>query len=288
MRRWARYAGMVLGVGVAAAASALAWQAQRTAAGIESLRAQVQARASASAAPTLRSEVLAALPPPVQQWVAFTFRAPLPPFTWVSYEMRGDFRRPRSETFEPTTARQLAALGAPAMVFDARTPVGGVLWARAWDAYLDGHMTMRVALLSALSVVDERPSPALDRVSLRRWVIESGMYPAALLPGGVVRWEAVDARHARAVARLGTVQASLLATFASDGRMLQFDAEEDGDLGTPYHGSGEQLERDDYRLVQGMMIPHRFRVSRVAGGRTYPFWDGRITAVRFGTAGESP
>lgn len=288
MRGLARYAVMGLGVLAVATVSVLAWQAQRTAAGIEALRTQVKARASASPAPTLQPEALATLPPPVQQWVAFTFRAPLPPFAWVSYDMRGDFRRPRSETFAPTTARQLAALGAPAMVFDATTPVGGLFWARAYDAYLDGHMTMRVALLSALTVVDESPSPALDRISLRRWVIESSMYPTALLPGGVVRWEAVDARHARAVAALGAVQASLIATFADDGRLLQFDAEEDGDLGTRYHGSGEQLERDDYRLVQGMMIPHRFRVSRAAGGKRHPFWEGRITAVRFGTAGESP
>lgn len=273
---------------VAAAGGVLAVLASRSAADVQALRAQVLARAAVSPAPKWQPEAIAQLPAPVQRWAAFTFRAAPPDVVWVDYGMRGDFRRPQTASFQPTTARQLSAIGVPAMVFDARTPVFGVLWARAYDAYVDGRMTMRAAILSALTVLDQPPSAVLDRISLRRWLMESAMYPAALLPGGPVRWQAVDARHARAVVRLGEVQAAVIATFADDGRLLQFDAEEDGDLTTPYHGSGEQFMRDDYRLVHGMMIPHRFRVARAAAGQTYPFWQGEITAVRFGTAGERP
>lgn len=279
-----------IGVGgvIAAMVATVAVLAGRTAAEVQALRTQVLAQAAAHPAPPWQPAALASLPAPVQRWAAYTFRAAPPAHAWVDYQMRGDFRRPLTTTFQPTTARQLAAIGVPAMVFDATTPVFGLLWARAYDGFVDGHMTMRAAILSALTVMDEPPSATLDRISLRRWLIESAMYPAALLPGGPVRWEAVDARHARAVVRLGAVQATLMATFADDGRLLQFDAEQDGDLGTPYHGSGEQFVRDDDRLVQGMMIPHRFRVARVAGGKTYPFWQGEITALRYGLAGERP
>lgn len=238
--------------------------------------------------PVPRVEVVAALPEPVRRWVAFTFRSLPPTPSWVDFEMNGRFRRPRSASFADTTARQVAAVGTPALVFDATTPVLGVLWARAYDAYVDGHMTMRASLLSALTVVNESSTPALDRTSLRRWLIESSIYPAALLPGGPVTWEPVDANRARAIARLGGVEAALVATFGNDGRLLRFDAEHDGDLDLPYHGSGERVVRGDYRQVEGMMIPHAFVFSRVSGGKVLPFWEGRVASIRFGRAGEMP
>jgi len=287
MKRWSK----VILIGVAGVVSAgvltvgvLAFDTSRH---IGSLRDLVVATSGRTTPPPWKPESVTTLPAPVQRWVRYTFRSEPVPYRWVSYDMKGRFRRPHSDDFNATTARQVSAIGAPAMVFDATTPVFGVLWARAYDAYIDGHMTMRAAILSALTVVNESPSPVLDRISLRRWLIESAMYPAAMLPGGVVSWEAMDDHHARAVVKLGDVQASLVATFADDGRLTQFDAEEDGDLQTPYHGSGEQLLRDDYRLIQGIMIPHRFRVARAAGGQVYPFWEGEVTAIRLGLPGET-
>jgi hypothetical protein len=59
------------------------------------------------------------------------------------------------------------------------------------------------------------------------------------------------------------------------------DAETEGDLTTSYHGSGEHAARDDYQRVGAMMIPMKFIVARAAGGRLYPFWEGRVTRIRF-------
>ena len=272
----------------AVTALALAGAARITAAEIDGHRSAV-VRASATASPpVLRQEAVATLPEPVRRWVAFTFRSLPSPPAWVDFEMSGRFRRPRAASFADTTARQVAAVGTPALVFDATTPVLGVLWARAFDAYVDGHMTMRASLLSAMTVVNERSTPELDRTSLRRWLIDSALYPAALLPGGPVTWEPLDANRARAIARLGGVEAALVATFGNDGRLLRFDAEHAGDLDLPYHGSGERVVRDDYRQVEGMMIPHAFVFSRVAGGKVLPFWEGRVASIRFGRAGEMP
>lgn len=101
-----------------------------------------------------------------------------------------------------------------------------------------------------------------------------------------MRWEAAQPRNsARAVAsHRGINIASLLGRFAEDGLfMLSFEAEEDGDLGTPYHGSGEHVARRDYHTVQGVRVPLGFTISRRAQGRTLPFWEGHITAIRFVT-----
>lgn len=255
--------------------------AARTESDIAGHRAAVLRSAVAvpSAAPT--AQQVAALPAPVQRYVAFTFRGPVPQITHVELDMEGQFRRPKTKTFTPTTASQTIAAATPAMVFAATTPILPGIWARAYDAYVDGHMEMKAKVMSAVAVVDEAITPELDRISLRRWLLESPLYPVALLPGGPVRWEAIDAQRARATVTLEGVSASLVASFAEDGRLLRFDAEEDGDLGTSYHGSGEHVTRDDYQQVGTMMIPMKFVIARAAGGRLYPFWDGRVTRVRY-------
>jgi hypothetical protein len=224
---------------------------------------------------------LAALPEPVQAYLRFALPGPLRPLHSVAIAEAGEFRRPLTEGFAPTTAEQTIAVGTPALMFAATTPLLPGLWARAYDAYAAGEMRMRAKILSTVSVVDERETEALNRTSLRRWLLESPLYPMALLPGGPVRWEAVDATRARAIVAAHGLEASLVATFRADGSLERFDAETDGDLTTPYHGSGEHVTRTDYRLVDGMMIPMGFVIARAAGGRTYPFWRGRVTRIAF-------
>lgn len=247
------------------------------------------ARTSHASAPSAAAD-LAALPPPVQRYLRFAFpdlKAAIP-HTLLQVEMEGQFRRPLTQDFNATTARQIASSATPALVFDATTPIMGVLWARAFDGYVNGRMEMRAKLLSAIEVVHENEfsSPELNRISLRRWLMESATYPQALLPGGHVTWEAIDDQSARAVAHLGDLHIGVIARFAPSGEMLSMEAETDGDLATPYHGSGEHVARSDYQLVQGVKVPMAFVFSRAAGGQVHPFWKGRITHLRFDAPSE--
>ena len=226
-------------------------------------------------------EAMAALPAPVQRYLAFAVPDLTVSNRVVRLEAEGMFRRPRMDSFAPTTAEQTIATRQPALMFAATTPILSVLWARAYDFFAEGRMDMRAKIASTLTVVDESATEALNRTSLRRWLLESPLYPVALLPGGPVRWEAMDETHARAIVSGFGLEASLVATFRPDGSLERFDAQEDGDLSTPYHGSGEHVTRDDYRPVSGMMIPHRFTIARAAGGKLFPFWTGRITTIAF-------
>ncbi|KAA8997671.1 hypothetical protein FJU30_18085 [Affinibrenneria salicis] len=226
-------------------------------------------------------EAMKALPGPVQRYFAFAIPERNNQYQVVRIAAEGEFRRPLTFDFQSTTATQIIATQTPAMLFAATTPVASYLWARAYDFFADGHMAMRAKILSTFTVVNENSTQALNRTSLRRWLLESPLYPMALLPGGPVRWEAIDDNHARAIVSGFGLEESLVATFQPDGRLMSFDAEQDGDLTTPYHGSGEHASRSDYRLVAGMMIPCSFEISRVAGGKILPFWKGRITTIEF-------
>jgi hypothetical protein len=254
------------------------WRTERTIAGFE---AEVARIGTAAPAPAFDAAALAALPEPVRRHLAFVFQGPVPARGVVRLTADGMFRRPGTTGFAPTTAAQVIAIGTPALMFSATTPIAPGLWARAYDLFAGGRMEMQARILSTLTVVNERETPALDRISLRRWLLEASLFPQALLPGGPVAWTALGPDSARATVTDRGVSASMVAHFDTAGRLTHMVAEEEGDLTTPYHGSGEHVTRDDWRLVGGQMIPHRFVISRAAGGAVLPFWDGRITAIRF-------
>jgi len=283
-RKGLRLAAIGLGALFGALVIVIAYSSWRTESDIADLRAEIVEVASTDPAPAYDSATVGNLPDPVRRYFEFVFTEPtLVPtdLTHVELTMSGEFRRPLTEGFNPTTAEQTIAVGTPALMFSARTNMAPGLWARAYDAYRNGEMEMKAKILSTLTVVDETETPALNQTSLQRWLMESPMYPAALLPGGPVRWEAIDDTRARAVVTADGYEASLVATFRSDGSLESFDAEYDGDLTTPYHGSGEHAMRTDYRPIDGMMIPHGFTIARASGGETFPFWIGEIDTIRF-------
>ncbi len=287
--RLLRRAAVGLGIVVGLLVAVVAYSSFRTEGDIRRLRTEIVEVAEANPGRVYDPAAIADLPEPVQRYFEYVFGRPggtvddgaqgAP--THVEMTMSGEFRRPLTEGFSPTTAEQTTAIGTPALVFSARTTVVPGLWARAYDAYADGEMEMKAKILSTLTVVDESETAELNQTSLQRWLLESPLYPAALLPGGPVRWEAIDDTRARAIVAADGLEASLVATFRADGSLRSFDAEHDGDLTTPYHGSGEHVLRTDYREVDGMMIPHGFTIARAAGGKTFPFWVGQIDEIAY-------
>jgi hypothetical protein len=264
-----------------AATGTVAYSSWSTRAAINDFEQTVIDRATDSPAPWTDT-LPDTLPAPVARYFNYVFPDGPPDHAYVEIEAAGQFRRPLTETFQPTTARQVISLREPDLVFSANTPLWGPVWAVAYDAYICGEMEMAAKLLSTVTVMHETSTPALNRTSLRRWLLESPAYPMALLPGGPVTWEPVDDNRARAIVRAFGEEASLVATFDADGALTRFDAETDGDLTTPYHGSGEHTARSDYQMVDGVRVPLAFTIARAAGGAILPFWEGRITAIRFG------
>ena len=276
-----RYVGYSVGLLLALLSGYVWYQSGRTESDILSFRERVIEIAAKAPAPRLDPSRLAALPAPVQRYFDYTFRGPIAPYTAVRLEAAGDFRRPLMEHFEPTTAEQVIAIGTPALMFSATTPIYPGVWARPYDFFADGEMEMKAKIMSTITVVDEKESEELNRISLRRWLLESPLYPQALLPGGPVTWEAVDDMSARAVIRADGLKADMLFHFNAEGQITHLSAEQDGDLSTPYHGSGEHVTRADYRRIGNMMIPHSFTISRAAKGEIHPFFDAKITSITF-------
>ncbi|SEW12189.1 hypothetical protein SAMN05444851_1549 [Aliiroseovarius sediminilitoris] len=266
---------------IAATASVVIYSSAQTEADIAAFQSRIADIGATIPAVAFDAAQIADLPEPVQRYFEFVFTGPVPVFTAVQLKAEGKFRRPLTEGFNDATAEQVIAVGTPALMFSATTPVLPGVRARAYDFFAKGQMEMKAKILSTLTVVDERETPELNRISLRRWLLESALFPQALLPGGPVTWDAIDRSSARATVTADGLSASMVAHFDDEGRLTQMAAEEDGDLTTPYHGSGEHVTRGDYRPVGNLMVPHTFTISRSADGALYPFFEGRITDIRF-------
>lgn len=276
-----RKIGYGMGIALVLFIGLIWFQSRQTEQDIATFRDQVVEIAATAPAPVFDPNAIADLPAPVQRYFNYTFQGPMEAYTVVRLKAAGDFRRPLTTNFNATTAEQVIAIGTPALMFSATTPVFAGIWARAYDYFAEGNMEMKAKILSAITVVDESETEELNRISMRRWLLESPLYPQALLPGGPVMWQAVDDQSARAVVHADGLKASMLFHFDADGRITHLTAEQDGDLTTPYHGSGEHVTREDYRLVGNMMIPHRFTISRMAGGEIFPFFNAEITQIAY-------
>ena len=270
------FAALVIGAGAAVAVGSYLTERD-----IAAFQQRISDIAQTGAFNTADTADLAKLPAPVQRYFAFAFPDGVTEARLVRLTSSGQFRRPQTEDFNFTTAEQVIALNEPALMFSATTPIITGVWARAYDYFANGEMEMKAKILSMLTVVDEAETPELNVISLRRWLLESALYPHGLLPGGPVTWDAIDDTSARAVVAADGLQSSMIVHFDVAGNITHMIAEEDGDLNTPYHGSGEHVTRADYRLVDGVMIPHAFVISRMSGGEVYPFFDATLTSISF-------
>ena len=241
----------------------------------------VLAIARETGSPDVGETHLAGLPDPVQRFFRFAFRGKPRPLKGARMRLSGTFRRPGATSWGSMTVTQYAAAAEPAFVFAGETNLFPGVWATAMDAYVDGRMQMLVRVMSTFTVVDEVDVPELNDVSLLRFFIEAPLFPAALLPNRPLQWEAIDSHTARAVISNGAFRRTFRVSFDDNGRILRYAAEFQAQANGRYHGSGEHVERADYREVDGVMVPMAFEIARVIDGEIRPFWRGRVETIEF-------
>ena len=216
--KWIGYGGVAVVAGLAATIGVGHWSTERD---ITAFQAQVKAIAHDAPQLGLDQAALSELPDPVQRYFDFVFPNSVPAGDIVRLAAEGQFRRPQTEGFSFTTAEQVIALREPALMFSATTPIIPGVWARAYDYFAEGEMEMKAKILSVMTVVDESETPELNVISLRRWLLESALFPQGLLPGGPVTWEAIDDDCARAVGPAGDAQGLRLSTTHSSRLHMQ-------------------------------------------------------------------
>ena len=277
---WIAAGFLLAAVLVTAAAGRLRWESST-----RTIRARLAGAMRATAAGRNPADRFS-LPLPVQRYLRRAVpRAPRP-VTAVRIRQEGLFNLSESsERWVPFTATQLVTLDPPGFDWDARVRFAPGVAVYVRDSLCEGEGLTEARLLALWPLASTRGRGGLTAGQQLRFLAESPWYPALLLPGGAVRWETVDDRHARATLRDGATETSLLFTFGEDDFVLAVHAEArprstgGSTVPTPWQGRfGRYMER------QGFWIPQEGEASWILPSGPRPYWRGRISSIEFESA----
>jgi len=143
------------------------------------------------------------------------------------------------------------------------------------DAFVDGHGSMRAAVLGVVPVVNAPQTPELDAAALQRYLAESVWLPSALLPSQGVRWIPLTYTSARAKIRAGVTEVTLDFVFGPDGLVsrvfnpARFRDVHGTNVPTPWEGRFLRYEDRG-----GMLIPVEAEVAWLLPDKRLTYWRG--------------
>lgn len=256
-----------------------AWN-RTTARAVEQLRESARVDRDA-VAPAFSQALVEGLPEPVKHYLTFALDEGQPRFRTARIRWSGEFQSSPDGGWAPFTADQYVTSDPPGFVWDARIRMLPLTQVQVRDGYFAGTGTMLGRVAAVVPVVDQGGTAEMAQSALTRWLGEAVWFPTALLPGGAVRWEAVDDSTARATVTDGEVDATAEFHFARTGEIKRMTAMRYRDVDgtavrTPFEGRYGAYERRS-----GIMVPSEAEVAwRLPQGR-FPYWRGSPRAVEY-------
>lgn len=266
-----------------AVAGAVVWGARSWADGTRQLRARI-VNARVPMAPLIVDfREIDGLPEPVQRYFRTVLREGNPMVTGVRVRHQGTFNMGETtDRWRPFSSDQWVVTRRPGFDWDGRVTMMPGLTVRVHDAYVAGEGVLHAALLGLIPLVDLRGVGDIARGELMRFLAEAAWYPTALLPSQGVRWDAHDARSARATLTDGPVSITMLFTFSNFGGIETVKAEARGRtvgqqvIPTPWQGRFW-----NYQERGGMLVPLEGEVSWLLPEGEKTYWRGRILEIEY-------
>lgn len=226
---------------------------------------------------------VAGLPAPVRRYFVTALTDGQPIVRSADIALEGMFNMsletPQWKTF---TSDQHVVTNRPGFVWNARIMLFTGIPVQVHDAYVVGEGFLTPSILGLFSLGNIRGAGEIARGELMRWLAEAVWYPTALLSSQGVQWQAVDATSARASFTDGTIDLTMLFRFRKDGLVsgIRVEAREGTFEGKavmmPWEG-----RFDDYRTMNGMMVPYFGEVAWITPIGERPYFRGSITSVTY-------
>jgi nucleotide-binding universal stress UspA family protein len=176
----------------------------------------------------------------------------------------------------------------PGFVWWGRLRLFPGLWIDARDRSVQGAGDMLVSAESTVTLADTH-GPEMDEAALHRLLGEMPWFPTALLDERSVTWSPVDDHRASASLRVNGRTVSGVFTFEARGLVSGFDADRRRDVGggktvlTPFHG-----DYADFRVVEGVLVPHTLTGSWDVDGRRIPYARFAVDELEDDVAASTP
>ena len=146
------------------------------------------------------------------------------------------------------------------------------------DALVENAGCPKVTALGVIPLVRAKPTEALTRGEMLRYLAELPYAPDAMLHNPALEWREVNGNQLAVATDVGGLRAEVVFTLDPDGRVGSVRAEDrprsvqPPTLPTPWEG---QLA--DYRQQQGRWVPYSGQVAWVIGGQRNLYWRGTLT-----------
>ncbi len=270
-------------LGVAAYVTAVTYGRKSWDDGTRRLRERLEKARGPIAPRVVDFRELEGLPEPVQRYFRTTLEEGRPMVTGVRMKHQGLLNMgEKTDRWRPFVSDQRVTTRPPGFDWDARVRMMPGLTVHVHDAYVSGEGILSAALLGLMRVADRRGAGDIAEGELMRFLAEAAWYPTVLLPSQGVRWEAMDARTARATLADEATVVTLVFTFHDFGGIETVKAEARGrTVGTKIVPTPWQGRFWNYQERGGMRVPLEGEVSWVFPEGPKPYWRGRLTEIDY-------
>ncbi len=221
------------------------------------------------------------MPAPVRAYLTKALGSRRQAIRTVRFRHGGVFRPTLDGTWQSIRGEQYEAADPPGFVWRGRMRMAPGVWTDVRDRTVNGIGGMLVSLESSMTLFD-RTGPEIDQGSLLRLVSDFVLFPTVLLDGRYVTWSALDEHRARVALRVRECAVNGVFEFGDDSLPRGFSAERYFDNGKapprllPWSG-----DIADYRVIDGMLIPHHFVGYWHVGGTRIPYVDFWLERPQF-------
>ncbi|PLW83070.1 hypothetical protein CWI75_06510 [Kineobactrum sediminis] len=232
-------------------------------------------------------QLIVGLPEPARRYFSFMIEPGTPLLRVAEIEMSGWFSLGTrdSPSYQLMVARQI--LAAPDGFVWAMRTRGGMAVSGS-----DSGMWTRFRIFGLIPVVRVGAAPDHTRSAFGRCVAEAVAWtPAALLPGPLAIWEAVNDDTARVTVRHGDLSQAVDVTVDRDGRpvAVSFQRWSNANPDKVYRLQPFGALLSDFREVRGYRLPFRVEAGNLFGTDDYfPFFLADVRTIRFPWAAPGP
>jgi|GEM_PF-2163257 len=230
---------------------------------------------------TIANARIAALPAPVQHWLAAAgcLQQPFPCIAEI--QQSGNMRLRPGSRWLPFTASQYSSVFAPAFSWDCRVRYG-LFHLYGHDQLMSGRASMRISLAGMLPLVRSANNRQLISGALTRWLAEICWMPAAAL-GPLISWQPVDANNAKAIVRIPGFVAEGIFSFDEAGRIVSFSSHR-------WKGSGKKAQKlpwtitmNQWATFTGVHIPVHCNIRWQVPRGAFEWMELEVADVRYYT-----
>jgi hypothetical protein len=197
------------------------------------------------------------------------------PVAEVRFSQTGRVRADADSAWMRFTASE--AMSATACAFRWRARTGPLGLVRIEDAFAGGAGRLAVRALGIVPIATSRPSPALDRGEIMRYLAELPWVPDALVLNPALRWRVLAPDRLAVAAGEGAAAGEVVLGLDAEGRIATTFAPDRpravGDTFVPTPWRGRFM---DYRRHAGRWLPFRAAVAWEPEGRETVVWEGTL------------